>query len=192
MNSKSPRSLIQLTRDDIRRFGKFMQDDFLFFLRQDSFNRAELYVFGAPVEISHIKQDGFFINPEGSTRLEWYIDPAREKSKDLWGSFSEELIMLRLKGTKRRYEVHCGQADSLLGMGVNYENLYRMSRGSPQYARTAFHFGAREMVRVAGITDLLESELNKLAKFLITDFKTEKYKQKSKEIGLEADSVFFP
>lgn len=187
-----PNSLIPVTEKEIKKLGKTLDSGGLFFLREDGFDQSELYIFGAPVKISDVSKNSFFINPEGSIRFEWFIRPARERSKDLWGSFSEELVMLKLKGNKRKYEVNCGQANAIAGMSVKYQDSYLMRGIKKQDARAGFYFGAREMLRIAKINDLPEQEIGKLAKFLFADYNTMRYTKKSEEIGREADSIFFP
>ena len=193
-----PQSLMPISPEEIKKQGRLIERGDLLLLKHDSFDRGQLYVFNAPIRIPEkifsisCDSKGFFISPEGSKRFEWYIDPARERGKDLWGSFSEQLVMLRLKGRKRGYELHCGQAKSLIGMGVEYSNSYFMSVITPQDLEQALNFGAREMVRLAGIADLPEREIDKLTEFLMTDYRTSEYTRQSNKVGLEADSVFFP
>lgn len=189
MNMKIPNSLIPVSFDKVRKEGKTLEKG-LFFLDSD-FDSARLYLFGPLIEIHDVNRENFFICPQGIVRNEWSIKPARERSKDLWGSFSEMLIMKKLEGCEKEYEIHCGQAESISGMTVRYDNAYFMQGNSKKNGAAGFYFGAKEMVRLANVTDLSDNEIMKLTRFLITDYYTNKYSRESKKIGLEADSVFF-
>jgi|TARA_Y100000031_G_C8089675_1_gene323539 hypothetical protein len=92
-----PKNLMPVTKKVLR---KLKQRDrvekALFILEKESYE-GKLSIFSFPNTLSNYNSRNFFINPKGTKRLEWYIRQTQKRSDDLWGSFSEELISLRLR-----------------------------------------------------------------------------------------------
>lgn len=186
-----PKALAKLTKKNLERDKPNSDGEALLFLR--NFSDFSLYIFGTPIAARKYEEErfknSFEMIPQGDLRLEWFIRRARKKGKDLWESFSENLVMLRL--CDGEYEVSCGQAFAINSMGVEYDNAYRLRMGNKRNLRSALYFAAREMVRLAGFKDIPEEEIRRLRDFLIEDLRTQKYHKKSQEIGSIADSIFF-
>ncbi|MBU4069502.1 MAG: hypothetical protein KJ646_00800 [Nanoarchaeota archaeon] len=189
---KVPDFLIPASREILRNLKKVPEKHLLFMI--DDVPNISLYVYGTPTRISEVKKDSFFINPKGDKRLGWYVRQASDKSENLWDFFSEELVRLKLKDKKGLvYDVKCNSADAIVGMGKDYEEVYLLDASKNKYLKDAFSFGARKMLSHKYLNGAFnKEEIQKLSNFFYKDFKTEKYTKQSKQIGLEADSVFFP
>lgn len=158
---------------------------------------GDLSIFGTPtrviVDSNSLYKDSFEICPRGNIKLRWYIRRSRERGDNLWDSFSEELVMLRLTNLSGvEYEIKCSQARAILSMGAPYGSSYLFNIKRRKGKEEVFNFGAREMIRSGRCGEFSDAEIEKLSEFLYEDFRTQKYARKSARIGLETDSVFFP
>tara|TARA_Y100000310_G_scaffold111916_1_gene110342 strand:- start:27879 stop:28196 length:318 start_codon:yes stop_codon:yes gene_type:complete len=103
--------------------------------------------------------------------------------------------MSELKDSKGKiYEVNCDQTFALLSKGIDTSNAYFLIDNSEKGFKDALYFGASELLRKLSIEDstkFSKTQVRKLADFFYEDSTTRKHSERSRQIGQEADSVFF-
>ncbi len=190
-NIKVPDFLIPATKKTLGNFKQVPKKNLLFMMEE--IPNISLYLYGTPTKISDVEEDSFFINPEGNIKLGWYVRQAFEKGDDLWDFFSESLVMLKLNDRKGLdYDVKCNMADSIVGMGRDYKEVYFFDFSKDENLRNALYFGAKKILSHNDFeSSFHHEEIRKLSNFFYEDFKTQIHTKKSNEIALEADSILF-
>ncbi|MFA7708236.1 MAG: hypothetical protein WCX73_04770 [Candidatus Pacearchaeota archaeon] len=127
----------------------------------------------------------------------WWIRQYSPRKNDLEGSFSEELIQIKLKNFNNQlYEVHCDQTFCHMDAnGLNPTDAYFLITENKNQIKDIFYFCADEFLKRIGKGDetfFNGGETSKLTDFIYEDFTTGKHSQNSQKVGQEADSIFFP
>jgi len=155
-----------------------------------------------------------FVNWKGSFGIEnfgdnmknlgWYVRryQPREKSdsgnvtapydQDIWDDFSEMSIVDKLRDKSGEiYEIKCDQVFSESAQyGINPKDAYFLNTHS-RNVKSAFYFGAKELLSRLDSSGFSDGQVKKLTNIFYEDFKNMGHSNKSREIGKEADSVFF-
>ncbi|MEK6935545.1 MAG: hypothetical protein AABW67_02065 [Nanoarchaeota archaeon] len=127
----------------------------------------------------------------------WYIRQYFKRKDNLEGSFSEELIRLKINDLKNNsYEVHCEQTFANTGAsGINPTDAYFLMTNNQSEIKNVLYFCAEEILRRVSKEDKSnfgKQETSKLANFFYEDFTTGKHSLDSQKVGQEADFIFFP
>lgn len=159
---------------------------------EDDFGNPSLYVFRSKLRF---EQDYMCTAKNRKSRMQnlgWWIREYYKRGGGLWDSFSEELVMDKIRDKQSNlYEIHCSQAFSVLSRGIP-SCAYVLNTRNESGVKEAFVFGANELLKKVSSAGFEDSQVKKLADFLYEDFTTMKYSNKSREVGQDADSVFFP
>ena len=192
-----PDSLTPITENLIKDVnGKVPENHYLFIVEREAWN-PHLVMHGHPAQLRESDYDGCIeYLPESGDSLEWYLKREHKRDDSLWNSFSKMLAMETLTDKRQVvYGIHCNSnVRAVLSAGAPYKKSYLLDigqvndSGNDGNARNAFYFASQKLLK----EDFEQSEVEKLADFLNGDFKTREYTGKSREIAMEAESVFFP
>jgi len=201
-----PNCLTQVSKNNFKRLESSIPGKALFLFKLNYPFDTELSVFRTPFNFANEK-NYFGIENFGDRmkNLGWYIREYQPRIKkettdlisppfdeDLWNSFSEQLIMNKIKDNNRNiYEIHCDQTFATTGTyGLDSTNAYFFS-GAKKDLTKAFNFSSKKLLGNFRGCDFPDDQIKKLSEFMYGDFTALRYSDESRRIGQEADAIFF-